>query len=179
LKRHSQLGWFTCVFGLSILLHAQATPTATRPGELQIGAAASLATPDYGGSTDKGPTFYATFDFTRHIGVEADVHYISIITPNDIGEDSYLVGPRYVFHYKRFHPYAKALFGIGQINLQFDTSPHTKTSHFAYAFGGGLDLRATNHINIRCFDFEYQKWEYPPHGLSPTVSSIGVAYTFH
>ncbi len=95
------------------------------------------------------------------------------------GKDSYLVGPRYVFHYRRLQPYAKALVGVGQINLQFDYSPHTKTTHFAYALGGGVDLRATHHINIRCFDFEYQQWQFSPHGLSPTVMTIGAAYRFH
>jgi hypothetical protein len=41
-----------------------------------------------------------------------------------------------------------------------------------------LDFRVTEHINARFFDFEAQKWEYPPSGLGPYAYSAGVAYVF-
>jgi opacity protein-like surface antigen len=166
------------MFGFSIFAQAQATPTASRAGSLQLGAGGTLVIPDYSPAHDKGPTFYGTYDFTQHIGVEADVHYASIIAPDDVGEDSYLLGPRYVITHKRFAPYAKVLFGIGQLNLQFDNSPHSKSSHFAYAAGAGLDYHLTRSINIRVFDFEYQHWSYL-NGLTPIAMTIGVAYQFH
>jgi len=114
----------------------------------------------------------------QHIGVEGDIHYASIITPDDVGEDSYLIGPRFVFNKKRFAPYAKVLFGVGTLNLQFDTQPHSKTSQFAYAVGAGLDYKLTRSINIRAFDFEYQHWSYLT-GLTPIAMTVGVAYQFH
>jgi hypothetical protein len=73
---------------------------------------------------DMGPTFYVTFDFTSHLGVEADAHIASVSAPADIGEDSYLIGPRYVIRHKRFEPYFKALFGIGVLSFQSDNAPH-------------------------------------------------------
>jgi hypothetical protein len=178
LKRQIFISCFACLFGFSIFAQAQATPTASRAGSLQLGAGFTYVVPDYGQSHDKGPTFYGTYDFTQHLGVEADIHYASIIAPADIGEDSYLIGPRYVITHKRFAPYAKLLFGFGQLNLQFDTSPHTKTNHFAYAVGAGLDYHLTRSINIRAFDFEYQQWSYLS-GLTPLVYTVGVAYQFH
>lgn len=178
MKRQIFVSCFACLFGLSIFARSQATPTASRAGNLQLGAGGTLVVPDYGQAHDKGPTFYGTFDFTKHLGVEADIHYASVIAPDDIGEDSYLIGPRYVIPHKRFAPYAKVLFGIGQLNLQFDTSPHSKTSQFAYALGGGLDYKLTRSINIRAFDFEYQEWKYLS-GLTPLAMTIGVAYQFH
>jgi hypothetical protein len=177
LKRRILLSCFACTFGFSFFAHAQATPTASRAGTLQLGVGATLVVPDYVGAHDKGPTFYGTFDFTQHLGVEADVHYASIITPDDVGEDTYLLGPRYVYNHNRFAPYAKVLFGIGQLDLEFDTVPHSKTSYFAYALGAGLDFKATRSINVRAFDFEYQDWSYM-HGLNPLVMTIGVAYAF-
>jgi opacity protein-like surface antigen len=178
LKRHIFISCFACLFGFSISALAQATPTASRPGSLQIGAGGTLVIPDYAQAHDKGPTFFATFDFTQHLGVEGDIHYASIIAPDDVGEDSYLIGPRFVINHKRFAPYAKLLFGVGELNLQYDYSPHTKTSHFAYAVGAGLDYHLTRSINIRAFDFEYQQWSYL-NGLSPVVMTIGAAYQFH
>jgi hypothetical protein len=180
LKRHHLISWFACVFGLSIFAHSQASPTAERHGALQIGAGATYVSPDYGSKNDAGPTFFLDYDFTPHLGIEGTIHYTSIITPGDIGEDTYLVGPRYVFHHNRFRPYAKVLAGVGQINLQFDYAPHQKYSKFVYAFGGGLDYLVTRKINVRAIDFEYQQWPgMAPHGLSPYAITVGAAYSFH
>ncbi len=179
MKRLSLIGCFACVLGLANWLHAQAVPTADRAGVVQFGAGLSLANADYSPHKIKGISVYGSFDFTRHWGIEGDIHKVSIITPADIGEDSYLLGPRYVFHHKRFNPYAKALLGFGRFQYQFDTAPHTTYTYKIYAFGGGLDFLATHHINVRAIDLEYQKWPgYPPNGLTPIVGTIGVAYVF-
>ncbi|MCU1320943.1 MAG: hypothetical protein JWM43_592 [Acidobacteriaceae bacterium] len=166
------------MFGLSLFVHAQAVPTATGGiGGMQIGVGATYVRPDYSRSGDKGPTLYGTFDFTEHIGIEGDVHYASVFTPGDVGEDTYLIGPRYVFHRGRFAPYAKGLLGRGVMSFQFDNSPHHNEGFWVYALGGGLDFKAPHHINIRVFDFEYQQWPtFNPHTLSPMVMTIGVAY---
>jgi hypothetical protein len=106
------------------------------------------------------------------------MHFTGMISPDQIGEDTFLIGPRYFVDHKRFSPYAKGLFGLGQLNLQFPASPHTKTTYFAYALGAGLDIKLTRSINVRAFDFEFQQWSYD-HGLNPLASTIGVAYAFH
>ncbi|MEO8736051.1 MAG: hypothetical protein ABI380_05890, partial [Edaphobacter sp.] len=87
----------------------------------------------------------------------------------------------YKLHYGRFMPYAKALFGFGQFKFQYPSQyPSAATyTYGVYAFGGGLDLRATRHINVRAFDFEYQKWpSFRQNGLTPIVMTVGAAYTF-
>jgi hypothetical protein len=178
LKRQIIISCFACLFGFSNFAHAQASPTASRAGDLQVGAGFTWVAPDYAGGHDKGPSFYATYDFMRHVGVEGVIHYASIIDPNDVGEDTYLIGPRFVVNKKRFAPYAKVLFGVGQLNLQFDTQPHSKSTHFAYAVGGGLDYKLTRKVNIRAIDFEYQHWSYLT-GLTPIVLTVGAAYSFH
>jgi hypothetical protein len=180
LKRQIIKAWIACVFGLSVFAHSQAVPTATQFGTMQIGLGGTIVSTDYTQPKAKGLSVYGTFDFTRHIGVEGDIHYASLFTPGDIGENTYLFGPRYVFHKNRFHPYAKVLLGIGTINYQFDFAPHYSTSHPAIALGGGIDIKATRSINVRAFDFEYQDWPtYSVHGLSPIVTTFGVAYAFH
>jgi hypothetical protein len=121
LKRLSLIGCFVSVLGLASWSHAQASPTASRTGVAQIGGGVSLASPDYGQRKFKGITIYGTFDFTRHWGIEGDVHKVSIITPTDIGKDSYLLGPRYVFHHKRFNPYAKGSWDSVALNTSTTT----------------------------------------------------------
>lgn len=182
MKLHTLIGCFACVLGLSTWSHAQAVPTATRSTSLQVGGGVTYARPDYGSKGIAGLTVYGDYDFTRHLGVEGDLHFVNIITPTDISEDTYLVGPRYRFRYHRFIPYAKALFGVGRFGYQAPSRYGNKASTFTYgvmSFGCGVDLPATRHLNVRAFDFEYQDWPgYRNKGLSPIVMTVGVAYSF-
>jgi hypothetical protein len=174
-KRHIFI-YCVCVLSLATWSHAQAVPTASSTGEIQIGAAGTFINSDYA-KNQKGFSIYGDFDFFHHVGIEGDLHF-ALITPNDISENSYLLGPRYSWHYKRFHPYAKALFGIGRFGFQQGYFPSASTSTFGqFALGGGLDFQASHHINVRAFDVEFQRWpNFPPNGLSPIVYNFGVAY---
>ncbi len=79
-------------------LHAQAKPTASRAGDLQVGATFSLASPDYGPNTLPGVGAYATFDFRPHLGIEADFRQLKDPDSREgIYERNFEVGPRYVF----------------------------------------------------------------------------------
>jgi len=157
--------------------HAQAAPTASRAGIGQIGVGWSFAKPDYAQKNIQGLTIYGSFDFTRHWGIAGDIHRNSLITPSDIGEDSYLLGPRYVFHHNRFTPYIKAQGGLARFKYLYDYAPHTHYTYKIFALGGGVDYEATQHINIRAIDFEYQKWpQFPTNGLTPFVFSFGASY---
>lgn len=158
---------------------AQAVPTATRAGIAQIGAGWGFSKPDFGGRNTQGLTIYGSFDFTRHWGIAGDVHRHSMVTPADIGEDSYQIGPRYVFHYKRLTPYIKAQAGLGRFKYQYDYTPHIGFTYGMFALGGGADYRLSHHINVRAIDFEYQRWPgFGNNGLSPLVFSFGASYVF-
>jgi hypothetical protein len=161
-------------------LSAQASYTASRKADIQVGFAGSSYTLDYGEGREKGFTVYGDYDFSRHLGVEALYRNASIITPHDIGENHFLVGPRIRFTRGRFVPYGKLLIGSGTINFQLGyNAAASKQTYLDYAFGGGVDLRATRHINVRLFDAEFQRWPgFPPHGLTPWGFSVGAAYRF-
>ena len=180
MKRYIQAGLLTTMLGTAQWFHGQAAPTATRAGGIaQIGAGWSIASPDYSPQKIQGLSIYGTFDLTNHWGIEGDVHRISLITPADIGQDSYLVGPRYVFHHNRIHPYAKALIGLGRFQYLYDYTPHYYYTYKIYSLGGGVDFQARNHINVRVVDLEYQKWPgFPANGITPLVLTFGVAYAF-
>jgi hypothetical protein len=161
-------------------LGAQAVYSATKRFNVQVGVAGSAYSLDYGDGHEDGFTLYGDVDFTKHLGVEALYRNASIITPHDTGENHALVGPRYHFDHGIFSPYAKGLVGTGTINFQqgFNAVASSQT-YFIYALGGGLDIRATRHINVRAIDFEYQIWPgFKPNGLTPYGASIGAAYRF-
>ena len=182
MKRHTLIGGFACacILGMATMLQGQALPTASRIGSIQAGAGWYLANPDFGQSHIQGMIFYSDFNFAHNLGVEGEIHY-SVITPSDVSENLYLIGPRYIVRERRFEGYAKALFGPGHFGLQIGSNPVPQTStYFTYVLGAGVDVHVTRHINVRAFDFEFQKWPgFPPHGLSPYSGSVGAAYVFH
>jgi len=164
-------------------LHAQATAAATRGGIAQVGAAYTVSNEDeYPGRYLQGMTLYGTFDLNSHIGVEGDVHLVSLFKSYyDYKETSYDGGLRYVLHYRKFHPYGKALVGIGHAtapNPNQIVGGSTPGTYFLWALGAGLDYSISDKINARA-DFEYQRWpSFPPHGLTPPLFNVGVAYRF-
>ncbi|WP_035347962.1 outer membrane beta-barrel protein [Edaphobacter aggregans] len=165
----------------SVALHAQAIPAAERLAVVQVGAGLNIVRPDYNAGTIFGYSIYGDFDFTPHIGIEGDVHIGNVITPGDVGESSFLLGPRYVFHHGRFHPYAKLLLGVGIFTFEpvYYYSKSSSSTHKMYAFGGGVDVTVKRRLNVRAFDLEYQRWPgFTANGLTPLAMTVGAAYRF-
>ena len=71
-----------------------------------------------------------------------------------------LGGPRYNWRNSSpFIPYAHALFGVARYQAKFRngdfTCPDTNETAFAMALGGGLDIRASQHVDIRAGQVDY------------------------
>lgn len=179
LKTLIAAGSFALVLSLTTSGGAQAMPTAVAKGALQIGGGYTIAKPDYGQMNIAGFSGFADFDFKSHVGLEGSVHYIAFVTPTDLAENTYMVGPRFFTHRGRLTPYGKVLFGIGDLVIQEtqDNVGRSPGADLAYSFGGGLDIVATQHLIVRAIDFEYQHWNYG-NGLTPIVVTVGAAYRF-
>lgn len=167
------------LFGAISFAGAQAAPTASRVGDLQVGAGFSHAQTDYLPYTVNGFTTYFTFDTKyHHLGVEGAFRYINDSSSN-IYEKTYEIGPRYSRTYGKFQPYAKFLYGRGVFNFADQGVTVANLAYNMFAIGGGVDYHLIPSINIRG-DYEYQRWlSFPPHGLTPSVFTIGAAYHFH
>ncbi len=177
------LKFFAALFLLSgsWALLGQASPTATRLLEGQVGGTYLNGYADYTLSRFNGFGAYADADFRHGLGVEAEYHYITDADPNYLlYERSYEVGVRYSRHYKRFQPYGKLMVGRGTFNFLKDNDTYN-----LYAFGFGTDIRVWRSVNVRVED-EFQKWlagsgagaAVIPNGLSPNLPTFGVAYHF-
>jgi opacity protein-like surface antigen len=178
LKTLLTLGTIAAALSFSSTANAQALPTATANGTLQVGLGWTYGEPDYGQKAIQGITGYADIGFRPHFGAEAEYHYISVKTPTDLGENSFFFGPRFILPRNHYSLYAKALVGIGSIVIQEteDNPQGGAGSYLAYGAGGGIDYQITQHIVARG-DFEYQRWSFGK-GLTPTASTIGLAYRF-
>lgn len=159
---------------------AQALPTAKGGGRLQVGLGFAYARSDYAQKPIEGVSGFADFDFTDHLGVETDIHYVALVTPADLAENTFVIGPRYVYRKGRFTPFAKLMLGRGDLVIQEKPDNPGKYSgnYFMYGIGGGLDVESTHHLVVRAIDFEYQRWPTLGNGLMPLVITIGAAYRF-
>lgn len=180
LKTFKMIGALASVLSVAAIAHGQALPTATAAGSFQVGAGFTYANPDYGQKGIQGFSAFADFDLGLHFGVEADAHVVALITPLDLAENTYLIGPRFILPHGRFKLYGKALAGYGDLVIQEqqDNIGRPDGFYFAYAIGGGIDIRATDRITIRAIDVEAQKWPNYGNGLSPLVVTVGAAYHF-
>jgi hypothetical protein len=170
-----------CLLCVSASLHAQATLTASRLGDLQVGGGFSSAGSGYLTETERytGGFLYADFDLRQHLGAEFTIHqvyspYTDASGQNDqAGERSYEIGARYLRTYGRLVPYARLMVGRGVFNFP------DSVANLAYnmgAIGIGADYKLKPYLNLRA-DFEYQRWfSFQQSSLSPNLISIGVAY---
>jgi hypothetical protein len=149
-------------------------------GVFQVGVGATAARPDFATNYIVGLTGYASYDTGSHGGVIVEAHVVNLYTPQDVGENSFLLGFRYGITKSRFHPYAKLLTGVGALQLQRGYQAGSSTAYYeVFAAGGGVDLIAPHKINVRLFDFEYQGWPgVRPNGLTPMLMTVGVARRF-
>ncbi len=69
-------------------------------------------------------------------------------------EVTYLFGPRLSYRADRVTPFVQVLFGGAHVSAAFAGSSASANS-FAMTAGGGLDIKATEHVGIRLFQVEY------------------------
>ena len=157
------------------MLSAQATPTASRAADAQIGVGFSVAKPDYVQQTFPGFAAYADFDFRPHIGVEGEFHQVYSNNGDLSYEQTYDIGGRYFRTYGALVPYAKGMVGRGNFNYPFG---QTNLGYWMYAGAVGADFKLGPYLRVRC-EYEFQKWtSFPNGGFAPQIATFGVAYHF-
>lgn len=168
-----------CLAVFCIPVLGQALPVAGA-GVWQIGAGFSFGPPDYSLPYVKGFTVNASYDINEHSGLLVEAHFMNIFTPQLVAESSYMAGARYGITRDRFHPYVKALVGIGlfQPKAGFKGTP-VPLSYEVFAAGGGLEYRVSDHLTVQAMDFEYQGWPaFQPNGLTPWILTTGISHRF-
>lgn len=131
-------------------------------------------------------SFSLVADFSNHYG--SIQHNFTPIGTSGKGF-TFLFGPRYSYtKVPRITPYAQALFGglhwgqvlsagagSGQCGAIFCVQPSTG---FAWAFGGGLDVKATDHVGLRLFQMDYLKGNMGNRSQNDLRVSTGIVFRF-
>ena len=120
-----------------------------------------------------------TFNFTRHLGVTADL----IGNSNQLSGFSalgfsagvrqhvyeYLLGPSVTTSFGKSSVFAHALFGVAHSSLNAGiglplvgglSAPITSATGFAMAFGGGIDIGITRHFAIRAAQIDFVRTNF-------------------
>lgn len=172
----------TLLLSTPALLHAQATPAATRSGGFKVGADLVLAHPDYAPKNEAGFGVFANYDFLSHFGGEIQYHQVGGSGSTGISERTIEVGGRLLW---TFHPVLPVIgrhdvtpfvkFDVGSGSFHFQDKSQNG-SYGIYAGGGGVDLNVTRKFDGRV-EYEYQRWTtFVPNGLQPNLLTLGVAY---
>jgi hypothetical protein len=163
------------LLGSSPVLYGQATPTASRAADVQIGIGYSVGYPDYPPRTFQGVTAYADVDLRPHLGIEAEFHQVNNTGSYQSFQRTYEIGGRYLRTYGPLVPYVKAMIGRGQFEYPF---AETIAAYNIFAGGVGADFKVGPWLHIRG-EYELQKWSsFPNGGLTPQIVTVGVAYHF-
>ena len=122
----------------------------------------------------------------RGLSLEVEGHHIAYLRPSDLTtmqQDTFGAGPTYKWRrYRRFHPFAKFMIGMGSIDFPaLPNAPPTyrHDTRTVYAPGGGLEYRAYGNLWVRG-DYEYQFWPkiFGAGTLNPNGYTFGVVYDF-
>jgi opacity protein-like surface antigen len=163
------------LLGGSSILHAQAVPTASRAGDLQVGAGFTIAKSGYEQQNFQGFTAYADFDLRSHLGLEAEFHQVSSTTSDQSYQRTYELGGRYFRAYGPLVPYLKIMFGRGDFNYPFGA---TDLAYNLFAGGIGADYKLRPSLSLRG-EYEMQRWSgFSSPGLNPQLVTVGLAYHF-
>jgi hypothetical protein len=161
-------------FGLQRSASAQVVYSGDEGGvKLSAGGAITGEQVQYGEEKLLGATAFVDADTRRHIGIEAEAHWILFHQTNQEHATMWLAGPRYHFTRGRFQYYGKGLVGLGQFNYPYN---YATGSYLVVGGGGGVDYRWRRRISFRG-DVEYQYWPQFTYGAMNTLGvNVGVAY---
>lgn len=94
-----------------------------------------------------------TYDNTSYVDINSGRTFNARVQRYDL-----MIGPRYNWRRSGATPFVHVLAGVTHMRAKFDDvlTPRTKAdTAFAMAFGGGLDVHAGEHIDIRVVQVDY------------------------
>jgi len=88
-----------------------------------------------------------TYNWNSWLGLKADIdgHYCC-----DASLHNFLFGPKVTLGHEKASPFLHALFGVSH-----GSASGVSDDAFAFALGGGLDIKATDRISVRVGQLDY------------------------
>lgn len=114
-------------------------------------------------------------DYSNHYGVSP--HFPSTGGTYYVPGFTELYGPRFTLALFRAHPFVHALFGTvhGVAREPFST---LRENAFGMALGGGLNVKATQHIWVRLIQVDYLRAQFTNNSQNDARISAGLVFRF-
>ena len=167
------------VLAVSLSVAAQDAPKA----EVFGGYSYLRANPGLGapGFNLNGGSGSISYNLSSAIGIVADFggYHASNIYGSGVSGNifSYTFGPKFVYRSGKVEPFAQALFGGARAS-----GGGTNNNAFAMALGGGVDVKATEHVAIRLIQAEYVMTRFNIVGVATDQNnariSAGIVFRF-
>lgn len=131
--------------------------------------------------------------FKKYLSLKVDIsgHFGDLVsTPAIIGPRTdqgltlFMAGPQFTFRkYERFQPFAHVLFGAGRQTLELKGPVNAFNNTdvgFAYAVGGGLDLRTPlgSKVGVRAFQADFVRTKFQNVSTGNLRVSTGIVFRF-
>jgi len=163
-------------------LTAQASPAASKTGEISVYGAYSRVWPDYGPQKDNGAIFGAEYTrFTNFFLAPSLELRGKVVSGPTVNERTWGGGIRGEHRFRNFYPYIDFLVSSGtiQFNHPFIDARgnlYQSDNSIVYSAGGGVDYDITRHFAAR-FDYQFEHWNLgTTQTLTPQALSIGAVY---
>jgi len=135
--------------------------------KLSAGGTGSWTYLQYGNSKVVGPAVFVDADTERRWGIEAEGKWLDFHENANVHAETYSIGLRYHFDWRRFEPYAKGLVGFGDFNFPYN---YAHGRYLTVTAGGGMDIPLGRRFEVRAPDVEWQYWPGFTFGAMNTVS---------
>ena len=155
---------------------AQAVRTASKSADISAFAGFQDADPAYGPDHAAGGMFGV--DFTRYFRfrVEPSLEVrANFISNTYASEHTFLFGVRAAVPFHGVRPYADFLVGPGTIHFPLNFG-YLGDNSTVYSYGGGLDVPVYRSFSLK-LDVQGQHWNTGEFRYTPTLGTVGVAYT--
>jgi hypothetical protein len=147
---------FACGIFLAGRTEAQVAAEGSRgAGFLSAGATGSWSYLQYGQRSLAGPAVFVDADTTRRFGIEAEGRWLDFHQSANEHAETYSVGVRYHWGWRRFEPYAKGMVGFANFNYPYN---YAHGRYLTVTAGGGVDYPLSQRFALRAIDFEWQDW---------------------
>jgi opacity protein-like surface antigen len=114
-------------------------------------------------------------DYSNDYGVSPTLQFSG--NPYYVPRFTELYGPRFTLTLPRIHPYVHAL--VGTVNGTAQTfTGRVSENAFGMAFGGGVNVKATQHIWVRLVQLDYIRAQFTNNSQNDMRVSAGLVFRF-
>ena len=159
--------------GLGVMVLCFAMPTMAQdysPFQAEVGYSLLHITADGSSATFNGGSADFFYNANHWLSLGGEV---AGTTDSGLTIYTYQFGPRIYFSRGTFQPFAQVLLGAAHL-----TEGGSSVNGFNFDFGGGVDIKVSQHFAVRPVEFGYEHFSIDGQGFNNLRYSAGLVFHF-